>query len=286
MNVTTRKAVLILVPLLVAAGLIVGWTLSDSSSESAGEPSPAVASSQSASGNGSSRASDPSEASGERASGQPAGSAARSSSTSSAPAGTADCSYDPGASLNVPAEKLVSYQDPKVGDTESPVTVVEFFDPNCSHCQSFHSVMQQVMAQYSDRVEFVMKPFPLWQYSLNQIEAMILAGREGKFYEMIDAQMARGVTSGLSDQQLIDIAEEIDLDVDAFSEALKGDEVRNRAIYYHKQGEQFGIRSTPTVVINGRVVAGSSRTTECMTTLIEQQLQQASTTSSDTGSTG
>lgn len=286
MNITTRKALLILVPLLVAAGLIVGWTLSDSSSESAGEPASSVTSGQSASGNGSARASDPSGTSGERATGQSASSAARPSTASSAPAGTADCNYDPGASLNVPAEKLVSYQDPKFGDTESPVTVVEFFDPNCSHCQSFHRVMQQIMGQYSDRVEFVMKPFPLWQYSLNQIEAMILAGREGKFYEMIDAQMARGVTSGLSDQQLVEIAEEIDLDVDAFSKALESDEVRNRAIYYHKQGEQFGIRSTPTVAINGRVVAGSSRTTECMTTLIEQQLQQASTASSDAGSTG
>jgi protein-disulfide isomerase len=277
MNLTTRKVLLILVPLLVAAGLIVGWTLSDSNSDSAGESSSAVTSSQSAPEGGSAPASDPSRTS---------GSASRSSTASSTPAGTADCNYDPGASLNVPAEKLVSYQDPKVGDTESPVTVVEFFDPNCSHCQAFHSVMQQVMAQYSDRVEFVMKPFPLWQYSLNQIEAMILAGREDKFYDMIDAQIARGVTSGLSDQQLIDIAEEIDLDVDAFSKALESDEVRNRAIYYHKQGERFGIRSTPTVVINGRVVAGSSRTTECMTTLIEQQLQQASTSSSNAGSTG
>ena len=286
MNITTRKALLILVPLLVAAGLIVGWTLSDSSSESAGEPASSVTSGQPASGNGSARTSDPSGASGERATGQSASSAARPSTASSAPAGTADCNYDPGASLNVPAEKLVSYQDPKFGDTESPVTVVEFFDPNCSHCQAFHSVMQQVMAQYSDRVEFVMKPFPLWQYSLNQIEAMILASREGKFYEMIDAQMTRGVTSGLSDQQLIDIAEEIELDVDAFSKALESDEVRNRAIYYHKQGEQFGIRSTPTVAINGRVVAGSSRTAGCMSTLIEQQLQQAATSSSGAGSTG
>lgn len=186
------------------------------------------------------------------------------------------CQYDPSSSLQVPASELVSFQDPMLGDPESNVTVVEFFDPNCSHCQSFHPVMKKVLAQYRDEIKFYAIPFPLWKYSVNQVEAMVLADQQGQFYEMVDIQLSQGITRGMSDDQLIALADSIDLDTEAFAEALRSDKVRRRALYYAKRGRDIGVQSTPTVAINGRVVAGNSRTANCLGQLIEKELSEAS----------
>lgn len=283
MNTSYRKLLLVVLPVVVAGALIVGWTLSDSGTTQDTQ-SQAVTSQQSQPAPAPDAQGVESTGQSESATGSESaatGSATGSQSPSAGSSVPQQCNYAPGQSLNVSADQLVSFQDPKVGAADSPVTVIEFFDPNCSHCQAFHPVMKEVMSRYSDRVTFVMKPFPLWPYSVNQVEAMVLAGRQdqSKFYEMIDAQIERGVTDGLSDQQLIEIAEEIDLDVEQFAQALENDDARNRALYYAKMGEKFGISSTPTLVINGRVVAPASRTVECTSALIDDQLQQASTSS-------
>lgn len=190
------------------------------------------------------------------------------------PSATA-CQYDPSSALSVEPDQLVSFQDPMLGNPDADVTVVEFFDPNCSHCQAFHPVMKEVVAEYRDDIKFYGIPFPLWQYSLNQIEAMILAAQQDKYYEMIDLQLSQGITRGMSDQQLIQLADSLDLNMEEFAPALKNDSVRRRALYYRKRGEDAGIQSTPTVAINGRVVAGESRTVECLGQLIEQELAQS-----------
>jgi protein-disulfide isomerase len=186
----------------------------------------------------------------------------------------AACEYDPSSSLSVPSGELVSFQDAMEGNPDANVTVVEFFDPNCSHCQAFHPVMKKVLAEYHDQIKFYAIPFPLWKYSVNQVEAMVLADRQDKFYEMIDIQLAQGVTRGMSDEQLIALADSIDLDTETFAEALRNDEARRRALYYAQRGREIGIKSTPTVAINGRVVDSNSRTVECLGQLIDQELAQ------------
>lgn len=192
------------------------------------------------------------------------------------PPAQAECSYDPSSALKVEPQQLVSFQDPMLGNAESNVTVVEFFDPNCSHCQALHPTMKEVISKYEDKVKFYLKPFPLWKISLNQIEAMVLAAEENKFYEMIDLQLAQGETSGLSNEQLVALADSLNMDTEKFSQALRSNEARRQALYYRKQGEEFGLRSTPTVVINGRVVAGQSRTVNCISELLDEQLAQTS----------
>lgn len=245
MNLRTRSTLYLLFPVLVAGLLFAGWRTVQFAESSAHEETVAQAR------DGVVKTVDP----------------------PSSP--NAACQYDPSSSLNVEPDELVSFQDPMLGNPKAEVTVVEFFDPNCSHCQAFHPVMKQVLAEHREDIKFYGIPFPLWQYSLNQVEAMVLAGRQDKYYEMIDLQLAQGITRGMSDEQLIALADSLGLDTETFAQALRNDEARRRALYYRKRGEDIGIQSTPTVAINGQVVASQSRTVECMNQLIEQELAQA-----------
>lgn len=182
------------------------------------------------------------------------------------------CGYDSSAALNAPADQLVSPEEPFLGSSNAEVTVIEFFDPNCPHCQHFHPVIKDIIEKYDDRVKFFMKPFPLWRYSLSQIEAMLLAQRDGKFFEMIDRQMQSGVTKGMSITELTQIAADLNLDTTAFKKGLQQHLLRGQVLQMRKAAVAAGVQSTPTVAIGDQVVGSQSRTRACLSQLLDQEL--------------
>lgn len=83
---------------------------------------------------------------------------------------------------------LASSNDLSVGPEEAKVTVVEYFDPNCSHCQSLHPKMEEIVATCRDEVRFVYKPFPPARRSLPEVAALHLAADSGKFKPVLNAR--------------------------------------------------------------------------------------------------
>ncbi len=172
--------------------------------------------------------------------------------------------------LNTNPETLAA-EEPVQGNADADLLLVEFFDPNCPHCQKFKPVMDQVMSRYGDQVRYYKQPVPLWQFSRPQIQAMLLAEEKGKYYEMIDAQLQspNAGQGGMTTDQLVAIAEEIDIDPDWMRSQLqsnaKGSAV-NRLPY---EARKAGVDSTPTLAIGKKVVG--ARSAECIGQLIEQE---------------
>ena len=163
---------------------------------------------------------------------------------------------------------LVRDDDPVQGNPDAPVTIIEFFDPNCPHCATMHDVMEVVKAQNGDRARFVPKPFPLWEYSIPQVQALYAAAEAGKFHEMLALQYDNQQRGGLSEAQLRTLAERIDMDPDIISTHLEEDRHRQRIMYQRQQGVAAGVSSTPSVLINGHFVAPNSRSPECFNAFI------------------
>lgn len=164
---------------------------------------------------------------------------------------------------------LVRDDDPIEGNPDAPVTVIEFFDPNCPHCATMHDVMETVKAENSDRARFVPKPFPLWEYSIPQIQALYAAAEADKFHEMLAMQYDNQRRGGLSEEQLRTIAERIEMDPDIVSTHLEEDRHRQRIMYQRQQGIAAGVSSTPSILINGHFVAPDSRSPECFKAFID-----------------
>ena len=184
-----------------------------------------------------------------------------------------ECGYDPSEKLNTKASNLISLQDPYLGNPGSDVVVVEFFDPNCSHCQEFHSTMKELVDRYEDEVLFYMKPYPLWGYSIPQLVALRLAARQSKFYEMVDKQFARQERGGLSNNELVELAGEIGMDEDKFARQLQSEALRQEVLQQKERLKQAGVSSTPTLAIGKRVFSRQSRYFACLSRLIEEELQ-------------
>ena len=166
--------------------------------------------------------------------------------------------------------ELLNSMDPTVGPADSKVTVIEYFDPNCPHCQALHPVMKEVIANYKDRVHFVYKPFALRAASVPQIEAMYVAKEQGKFDEMLDHQMALMETRGLAVDIVREIAGEIGMDVSTLNSRLRSQLYRQIVMDTREDAAKTGLNSVPAVLVNGKFIG--TRSQECIEQFIEAEL--------------
>jgi protein-disulfide isomerase len=179
------------------------------------------------------------------------------------------CEYDAQKPAVDNPRSIVGFQDPTQGNQNASVIVVEYFDPNCPHCATFHQEMKQVIESHGDEALFVYKPVPLWPYSVNQIQALYAAAQEGKFVEMMEAQFARQQRGGLNVSQLQSIAREIGMDPGVLKARIDQGRYMEQIQSVRTTAREIGVSSTPTVLVNGRFVAAGSRTAECLAQLIE-----------------
>ena len=64
--------------------------------------------------------------------------------------------------------------------------VVEWFDPECEGCRAIHPVFSKIMADYSDRVHFVLRYMPFHSNSLYAASVLEEARELGKFKEALN----------------------------------------------------------------------------------------------------
>lgn len=86
------------------------------------------------------------------------------------------------------------------GNAQSNVAIVEFSDFECPYCNRFAPTLDQIMAQYSDKVKFTYRHFPLSFHSNAQkaAEAYECAKAQGKAFEMHDKLFELSRNSSLS----------------------------------------------------------------------------------------
>ncbi len=159
---------------------------------------------------------------------------------------------------------------PVLGAETAPVTIAIFDDFECPYCAKSVPLLKQVVAKYAGRVKLAFKNFPLSSHhnSRNAALTALAANQQGKFWELHDLLFAN--YNSLSPQKIDDLAAQTGLDMEQLKKD-RGDPqltaLLNRDI---SEGTEIGVRGTPTIFINGRLlpersVAGFSR-------LIEEEL--------------
>jgi len=170
--------------------------------------------------------------------------------------------------------RLVTISDPYLGNLHADVTLIEYFDPNCSHCKTLHPILQKVMLKYADRVRFFMIPYVLWPHSMAQIEALYIAAQEGKYFDMLDAQFNIQKPGGLSLYELRQIASELGMDPDRLQARLERGLYRKDILGKREKIIELGVTGTPTLVINGLFITEpQAKTFDCLSQLLEEELK-------------
>jgi protein-disulfide isomerase len=143
------------------------------------------------------------------------------------------------------------------GPASAPVTVFEWSDYECPFCQRAQEVLQRLQTEFSDRVRFVFKDFPLRSHpnALPAALAARCAGAQGRYWEYHDLLFV--AQPDLSRNHLIGYARRLGLDASAFTECLDSGRFRDAVLAEQREGREAGVRATPTFFINQRKIEGA-----------------------------
>jgi protein-disulfide isomerase len=166
----------------------------------------------------------------------------------------------------------LSATDPSLGNAAAPVTIVEFSDFQCPFCQRVAPTLKRVREVYGDRVRLVWKDYPLTQIhpqAFKAGEAAHCAGEQGKYWEYHDRLFAN--QQALQPDDLKKYGAEIGLDAAQFNACVDSSKFGDRVREGVAQGSRLGVNSTPTLYINGRVLAGA-HPYETIAAVIDEEL--------------
>lgn len=163
-------------------------------------------------------------------------------------------------------EEWISADTPKLG-APAGVTVIGFFDPNCPHCDRGYEMLVKLGERLGDRATVHVFVRVLWEYSLLQAQALELARREGRYFEMWQLQFARKKKGGLGLKELEELFRELKLETRDLEKRLA--EVRPDALALRDKAKAAGINSTPMFFVDGQPVAGGDRGEDRLVKLID-----------------
>ncbi len=147
------------------------------------------------------------------------------------------------------------------GDKNAPIHVTEFIDLECPACARGAEYLARIMAQHPAAIRLDLKYFPLPSHRHGFLAARYAecAARQGKFWPFHDALLERQPNwSRLMDATpaFALIAQEVALNTGRLNACLKDKSVDALIQQSHLEGEQRGVKSSPTYYVNGKMVVG------------------------------
>ena len=138
------------------------------------------------------------------------------------------------------------------GPDDAPVTIVEYGDFECPFCGQAEPVIRELLAGSGD-LQYVWRHLPLNDVHLSAqlaAEASEAAADQGAFWEMYDLLLSH--QDALQGKDLIRYAEQLGLDVEEFTDALRQRSGAARVAEDVDSADLSGVSGTPTFFINGR----------------------------------
>ena len=110
------------------------------------------------------------------------------------------------------------------------------------------------MDQYTGDIKFYIKNFPLniHKYAKKASIAALAAHAQSKFEEFHNKLLENH--RALNDEKILEIAKEVGLDMETFEKDKNSASISNLVNRDMMEGRRIGIRSTPTVFINGKLL--------------------------------
>ncbi|GAA4362964.1 DsbA family protein [Nocardioides caricicola] len=168
---------------------------------------------------------------------------------------------EPAASAETGEDSVLVRSDSHVlgEEGDSGVTFVEFLDFECEACGAVFPVVEQLREDYSGRVTFVARYFPLEGHfnSERAARAVESAARQGEFeamyQKMYETQSTWAEAQVPKDDVFRGFAEELGLDLEQYDADYASEEVLARVRKDVADGESLGVQGTPTIYVDGEL---------------------------------
>jgi len=142
--------------------------------------------------------------------------------------------------------------DPFTGKADAPVSVVMFTDLQCPACAATYPVLKSVIAEFGSMVRFTVRDFPLTgihDNAFNAARAANAAEKQGKYFQY--KELLYKNQDALDNESLFKFATQIGLDRKRFQSDFHDKKNSDEVLKDMKDGESYGVSSTPTIFVNG-----------------------------------
>lgn len=149
----------------------------------------------------------------------------------------------------------ITADDTIKGNTEAPITLVEYSDFQCPACKLYSTTVKSVIEANPD-VRLVYRHFPLDQHqnARKAAAAAEAAGKQKKFFEfhdMLFETQDQWGTSKDAEKKFVEFAQKLKLNIDTFKKDMTSKEVLDDVESDYQTGIQFGVDSTPSFYLDG-----------------------------------
>lgn len=166
---------------------------------------------------------------------------------------------DAPAATAVSAERLVRPHSISLGQADAPVTIVEFFDPECESCRAMYPIVKQVLAEFDGQVRLVIRYMPLHGNSTYAASLLEAARAQNRYWEYLEVMMLRqpewASHAAPRPDLLLTYATAAGVDAEQLRIAATDPEIRARIEQDQADGVALGANRTPTFFVNGKVLA-------------------------------
>ena len=158
--------------------------------------------------------------------------------------------------------KLIEGGPPIMGNSNAPITILEWGDYQCTFCYKFHqNTLNTIQEDFvnTGKVKLVFKDFPLnGPDSLLAAEAAYCAEDQEKYWQYHDELYKNwgGERTGWITRVSLDgFAKTVNLDLKEFNKCLDEHKYQNKVNFIHEFGKEIGIDATPSfLVFNGEKI--------------------------------
>jgi protein-disulfide isomerase len=159
--------------------------------------------------------------------------------------------------------------DPSLGPSDAPITIVEFSDFNCPYCARFYEqTFTALLEAYPEQIHFVYRDLPVVG-GFEAAQASECADDQGVYWEYHDLLFRGGL--GTNRTALLEYSTILEMDVDAFEACLEEGKFAGEVEADARYASSLGITGTPTFFINGIPLVGAQPLSQFVS-VIESEL--------------
>ena len=142
------------------------------------------------------------------------------------------------------------------GDVAAPVTVTEFFDPECEACRAFHASVNKLMGEYEGKVRWIYRYMPYHANSMYAASVLEEARAHGKFPEalsvLFDAQPEWADHAKPRPELIAPLVAKLGIPIELLAKETVISKHQAKILRDQTDGQRVMVTGTPTFYINGR----------------------------------
>tara|TARA_Y100000590_G_scaffold404206_1_gene491526 strand:- start:27 stop:641 length:615 start_codon:yes stop_codon:yes gene_type:complete len=152
-----------------------------------------------------------------------------------------------------------------IGESDAPITIIEYASMSCSHCASFHNnTLETIKSEYIDtgKVKFVFRDFPYNYPALLGSMVMQCTPKDIRYeymnalYKLQKKWVVR--ENAVTRKELYKIMQVGGMSKEDFDACLNNKDVENKLLQRIIAAQnEFNIKSTPSFLINGNLIEGN-----------------------------